>query len=151
METPGSRKLVFFHCCRQLVLLGATVHPPKYPISTWSNSFSCSVRSSRWDLAFFCFFSLCDAAHPSCCCVAEALAALSVFGSSAAAKAESDVARVAIVSMRTSAVFMRVSPFFFFAFMKASRDGLALYTMQNRKGERLFRCEAEEYFLQKRE
>jgi len=35
--------------------------------------------------------------------------------------------------------------------MKASRDGLALYTMQNRIGARLFqhlfRCEAEEYFF----
>jgi len=35
--------------------------------------------------------------------------------------------------------------------MKASRDGLALYTMQNRKGERLFQHlfqhQAEEYFL----
>jgi len=36
--------------------------------------------------------------------------ALSVFGSSAAAKAESDVASVARVSMRTRAVFMKVSP-----------------------------------------
>jgi hypothetical protein len=35
--------------------------------------------------------------------------------------------------------------------MKASRDGLALYTMQNGIGERLFRRKAEEYFLQKRE
>jgi len=35
--------------------------------------------------------------------------------------------------------------------MKASRDGLALYTMQKGIGERLFRVTEEEYFLQKRE
>jgi hypothetical protein len=34
-------------------------------------------------------------------------------GSSVAAKAEMDVARVARVSMRIKAVFMRVSPFLF--------------------------------------
>jgi hypothetical protein len=43
---------------------------------------------------------------------------------------------------------MRVSPF---AFMKASRDGLALYTMQNGKGARLFRGVGGEYFFEKRE
>jgi hypothetical protein len=59
--------------------------------------------------------------------------------SSVAAKAEMDVARVATVSMRTSAVFMRVSPFSICLCMKASRDGLALYTMQNRIGGHLFR------------
>src|SRR6185312_11198676 len=117
METPGSRKLVFFHCCRQLVLLGATVHPPKYPISTWSNSFSCSVRSSRWDLAFFCFFSLCGlAAHSACWVFAAATVVLLAVAwldcGPSAAKAEMPVASVAMVSMRTRAVFMRVSPFF---------------------------------------
>jgi hypothetical protein len=30
--------------------------------------------------------------------------------------------------------------------MKASRDGLALYTMQNEKADRLFRGEREKYF-----
>jgi hypothetical protein len=44
---------------------------------------------------------------------------------------------------------MRVSPFNLH--MKASRDGLALYIMQNRKGARLFRGVGEEYFLRKRE
>ena len=72
--------------------------------------------------------------------------ALSVFGSSAAT-AEMDVASVAIVSMRTRPVFMRVSPFNLRC-MKASRDGLALYTMQNGIGARLFRCEAEDIFCE---
>jgi len=35
--------------------------------------------------------------------------------------------------------------------MKASRDGLPLYTMQNGIGGRLFRCVGGEYFLGKRE
>jgi hypothetical protein len=35
--------------------------------------------------------------------------------------------------------------------MKASRDGLALYTVQNGKGARLFQGAGEEYFFEKRE
>jgi hypothetical protein len=62
-----------------------------------------------------------------------------------------ELVRVAMASMRSSAVFMRVSPFSCLQCMKASRDGLALYTMQNGRGERIIPQAGKEYFFGKRE
>ncbi len=74
-----------------------------------------------------------------------------VFGSSVAAKAEKRCRQSCDGKYADQSGFHESFSFFYLQCMKASRDGLALYTMQNGKGARLFRGVGREYFLQKRE